>query len=140
VNHAVNHTVKHATSKSAFATMMALMLLAVVAAAIVALLGLLSLDAKTTARDADLTQLRQLLLAGAADAKQKLTAGADVPDRWTVATPSALASEIQVEPKSNGDTRDAIITARAGSRSLTQTIRFRRAGDRWEVESATLQE
>jgi hypothetical protein len=119
-----------------FATLMALMLLGVVAAAMMALLGLLSIDARTTARDAETTQLRQLLLAGAADARQKLAGPDEPPDRWTVATPQELACQVQVEMTTAGDARKAVVTARGGSHFLSQTLHFRRAGGHWEAESA----
>jgi hypothetical protein len=121
-----------------FATLIALLMLGVVAAAIVALVALLSMDAKTTARDAEEAQLRQLLTAGAADAKQKLNAGEATPATWMVATPKDLAADVHVETSSDGDTRQAVVTARRGTRTASQILRFHRTNDRWQVESAEL--
>lgn len=121
-----------------FATLIALLMLGVVAAAIVALLALLSIDARTTARDAEEAQLRQLLVAGAADVKEKLSGGEAARTNWTVATPQDLAAQVHIEMSGDGDARQAVITARRGARTMSQTLRFHRDQDRWQAESAEL--
>jgi hypothetical protein len=121
-----------------FATLIALLMLGIVAAAIVALLALLSIDARATARDAEEAQLRQLLVVGAADAKQKLDGGEATGTNWTVAVPQDLASDVHVEMSGDGDARQAVIVARRGARTMSQTIRFHRASGRWQAESAEL--
>jgi hypothetical protein len=87
------------------------LLLSVVAAAIVALTALLSIDAKTTARDAQAAQLRQLLVAGAADLKSKVDRGEDLKGQWIVQAPSELGAQVRVEVKTTDQAMQVMVTA-----------------------------
>ena len=122
----------------AFALTIALLLLGVVAAAIVALTALLSIDAKTTTRDAQAAQLRQLLVAGAADLKSKVDRGEDLKEQWTVQAPSELGAQVRVEVKRTDQAMQVMVTATRGEHTLRQEIRLQRDANQWRIVAAEL--
>jgi hypothetical protein len=121
-----------------FATTIALLMLGVVAAAIVALTALLSMDAKSTTREAEAAQLRQLLVVGAADVKAKINRGNELPEQWTIDAPRELGGQVHIELKRSGDAIQAVSAARTATCRGSQTIHLRRSGDRWEVAAVEL--
>jgi type II secretory pathway pseudopilin PulG len=122
------------------AMLMAVMMISIIAAALAALTLSFSAQAKRTARQAQDAQLRQLLLAGQFAAQQSIghTAGGDV------ALPADLRSEgtsvrYETIPGNKVDETQIRVVARLdGGRTMTQTLRFTRVADHWELRAAEL--
>lgn len=124
--------------------MTAVVLLGLSAVALAALAALFSADYRRT-RDAGTdAQIRQLLVAGAADVTAKSKAWTDRPaePQWEVAVPAPLAAD-------GGRVTCRIVTAEAGKvevaikaeylgRTTPQTLHLARSGDRWELTAASL--
>ena len=70
----------------------AVTLLALTSAAAVAVGGLVLTDLKRTQRESDESQLRQLLLAGAADVSARLQQPGEPPKEWPVKLPDELTA------------------------------------------------
>jgi hypothetical protein len=124
---------------AAFAAVTAIVLLGLVASALAAMAMMFAADARRTRSAAAEAQLRQLLLAGAADAQQRLAKGESSFD-VTIAAPGE--GEIRVSaaaaaPTTEGDAaRAVIVVATLGPRRAEQTLRFtREAGgeQKWKL-------
>src|SRR5437867_2103988 len=70
----------------------AVTLLALTSAAAVAVSALVLSDVKRTLREADESQVRQLLIAGAADAAARLQQSGELPKEWSVKLPDELTA------------------------------------------------
>lgn len=132
------------SSRGAFATVTAIVLLALAATTLAALAGLFSVDYRRT-RDAQTdAQLRQLLIAGAADvsAKAKAWAG-NAPDAtWDVPVPESLAANggrvTNQAIVGENQTIEVHIKASYLTRTTAQTLRYRHMGGPWILTDAAL--
>jgi hypothetical protein len=122
------------------ALLMAVMMIAIVAGSLAALTLAFAAQAKRTTRQAQDAQLRQLLLAGQVAAQQAIGQSGS----GDVALPAELHSaggsvRYETIPGSGGNEMQVRVVARFGeSRTMTQTLRFSRNADRWELRSAEL--
>jgi hypothetical protein len=120
---------------------MAVLMIAVVAGSLTALTLAFAAQAKRTTRQAEDAQLRQLLLAGQVAAQQGLgqSPGGDVVLPSELRSAGASVRYETVKGEGADDVVQVRVVARLGEgRSMTQTLRFTRAGDRWELRSAEL--
>ncbi len=126
---------RRATS-SAFAAVTAVVMLGLVASVLAALAMMFAADARRTRNAAADAQLRQLLIAGAADVQQRLTQG-QTTFEVNVAAPAA-EGHIQLRATAEGDGVRAVVAATLGTRRSEQTLHFTRDGDRWRLASVEL--
>lgn len=101
-------------SRPGFASIVALMMIALVGGAILAVTSLLAADLRRTQNEARDTQLRQLVIAGAQQAREQTA------QRLRLELPESLQDAevvVQIEP-----TGQAVVTARLGGRTVMQTI------------------
>ena len=124
------------TKNAAFAAVTAIVLLGLVATTLGALAMMFAADARRTRNAAAEAQLRQLLIAGAASAQQRLDKGPTPFDIKMAAPADAL---LQLTAAPDGDALRVIVTAALGPRRQEQTLRFIRAGDKWKLASVELQ-
>lgn len=130
-----------ATLRRGFVLWTAIMFVGIAGAAIVALAGLSSFEARRTGLHATDAQLRQALIAAAYDATVHLD---DEKLVWAMPLPPSLRElGIAVESRIasiDGDDAAVHIEARMNRRRAEQTITLHRAGDRWRLASAALNE
>jgi hypothetical protein len=122
------------------ALLMAVLMISIVAGSLAALTLAFAAQAKRTARQAQDAQLRQLMLAGQVAAQQAVGQSKN----GEVALPADLRSagaSLRYETI-QGDAADEmqfrIVATLGEGRSMSQTLRFARAGERWELRSAEL--
>ena len=127
------------------ATFLAVTMVALMGATFVAMTAALSHDLKRTTESRASAQLRQLLLAGAADvAARSRTWAAEHPaaDAWRIPLPGMLAADgasISVMPSGIGpNTADVRIDALLAGRTASQIIHFTRHHGRWEIAAVEL--
>jgi hypothetical protein len=125
------------------AMLLALTLVALAGAAAVAVTAAVTRDFQRTQRDADDAQLRQLLLAGAADASARLQAGQPAGEQWLVELPKELRDRggaLRVIP--NGDAKSdetrMIVHAELSHHTREQELHFTRTAGRWRITSASI--
>ena len=131
-------------ARRGFASVTAVVLLGLVAATAGALGALTRVDYVRTRNGAADAQLRQLLLAGAADVLAQSTSWAEKPgaSRWDVALPdstAALRATLAVEVSPTGEGAEARITAKLSGRESIQRIQLAREGDRWRISSSEME-
>ena len=128
--------------RSGFAMIMALTMVSLVAIGVLALTLMLRLEVGRTRTATNQTQLRQLLLGGAASATEALTRQPGRTDRITIALPQTLqkrAATLNARFQDAPDqTKHVIITARFGDAQANQTLVFSPLGYGWQLQSATL--
>jgi type II secretory pathway component PulK len=122
------------------ALLMAVLMISIVGGSLAALTLAFAAQAKRTTRQAHDAQLRQLLFAGQVAAQQSIGQSKS----GEVALPPDLRSagaSVRYETV-QGDAADEmqfhIVASLGEGRSMTQTLRFARAGDRWELRAAEL--
>jgi Na+-transporting NADH:ubiquinone oxidoreductase subunit NqrC len=120
---------------SAFAAVTAIVLLGLVASVLAAMAMMFAADARRTRNAAADAQLRQLLIAGAADVQQRVNAGQTTFD-VKLAAPAEGAMHLSATAE--GDAVRAVIAAALGTRRGEQTLRFTREGERWKVAAVEL--
>jgi hypothetical protein len=137
-------TITNQSSRRAFATVTAVVLLGIAAAGLAALAALFSADYRRT-RDARTdAQLRQLLIAGAADVSEKAKAWPQNPPpaKWEVTVPELLAADggrVTNQPTAGEDqTFEVHVKADYLGRTARQTLRYRYTNDRWSLTDASL--
>ena len=127
---------RHRRAKSsAFAAVTAVVMLGLVASVLAALAMMFAADARRTRNAAADAQLRQFLIAGAADVQQRLKQGQTTFD-VKVATPAE--GEMQLRATAEGDGVRAVVAATLGTRRSEQKLRFTRAGARWRLAGVEL--
>lgn len=131
-------------ARSAFAAATAITLLALVGVVIASLATSFALDAKRTAAGADDAQLRQLLLAGAASAVDRLNHQQPTsPAEWDVPLPSSLVDRqaslnASLSLAAEGDSATAIVNATFSGKTARQTLTFKRSAERWTIADASI--
>jgi hypothetical protein len=95
---------------------------------------------RTRAATAD-AQLRQLLVAAAADAAARSQSWPDrvQPQDWSVALPPSLAGDgtaVKVSAAQAGESVSVRVEAQHLGRRAGQTLKFRRADGRWQLREA----
>ena len=133
-------TGRHRVQRRGMALLMAVLMISIVAGSLAALTLAFAAQAKRTARQAQDAQLRQLMLAGQVAAQQAVGQSKS----GEVALPADLRSagaSLRYETI-QGDAADEmqfrIVATLGEGRSMSQTLRFARAGERWELRSAEL--
>ena len=120
---------------SAFAAVTAVVMLGLVASVLAALAMMFAADARRTRNAAADAQLRQLLIAGAADVQQRLKQGQAT---FEVRVPSPTEGEMHLRATADNGGVRALIAATLGTRRSEQTLRFTRDGDRWRLAGVEL--
>ena len=117
---------------SAFAAVTAIVLMGLVATTLAASVMVFAADARRTRAAVAEAQLRQLLIAGAADAQERLGKGETTFD-VKLATPADGVVQLWSAP-ADGDAAVRItVSATLASRRAEQTLHFTRDGDRWKL-------
>jgi hypothetical protein len=133
-------TAGHRVHRRGMALLMAVLMISIVAGSLAALTLAFAAQAKRTTRHAQEAQLRQLLLAGQVAAQR----GGGQSANGEVSLPAELRSagasvRYEMIPGSGADQMQVRVMARLGEgRSMTQTLRFARNVDRWELRAAEL--
>jgi hypothetical protein len=120
---------------SAFAAVTAIVLLGLVATTLATMAMMFAADARRTRNAGAEAQLRQLLIAGAASAQQRLDKG---PTTFDTKLTAPADGTLQVTAAADGDAVRVIITATLGPRRQEQTLRFTRAGEKWKLARVEL--
>jgi hypothetical protein len=120
---------------SAFAAVTAIVLLGLVASTLAAMAMMFAADARRTRNGAAEAQLRQLLIAGAADVQQRLDKGQTSFDVKVIAP---AEGNLQLSAAADGDVIRAVVAASLGRRHSEQTLRFTRDGERWKLAAVEL--
>jgi hypothetical protein len=126
------------TKRSAFAAVTAIVLLGLVASMLAAMGIMFAADARRTRDAVADAQLRQLLIAGAADVQQRLDKGQTRFD-LKIEAPAEATMQVSAAAADGGD--DAIratVLAHLGTRRRMQTLHFTRDGDRWNLTGVEL--
>ena len=128
---------RHAKN-SAFAAVTAIVLLGLVASTLAAMAMMFAADARRTRNAAADAQLRQLLIAGAADVEQRLSKGQTTFDT-KLAAPTDGTIQLTATPDGDAAVR-VTVAATLGPRRQDQTLRFTRAagGDQWKLAAVEL--
>ena len=124
------------------AAVTAIVLLGLVAAALLVVSTAVVADGRRTRAAVADAQLRQLLLAAAADAAARSESwAAEVePQSWSLALPPSLAQDgasAKVSATPAGEDVEVRVEAQLPQRRAGQTLRFRRADGRWQLQEAT---
>lgn len=130
--------------RRAFATLTALGLVVVVAIALTALTALVAQDVKRSLRQSQDAQVRQLLVAGEVAARASLREG--IPGQTDVALPVDLSragyslrfESLPSDAPAAADVHIRVTGYRPDGRSESQSLRYVRAGDVWELRTAEL--
>ncbi len=133
-----------ATRCGGFAMILALILLALTAMALSALTQLAAEDFRRTREARIDAQLRQLLMAGAADAQQEAGRwpAEAVKSAWEVALPAEVGERlgrvsVSVSREGDGVAR-VVVVGQLEGRSMRQTVVMSRVDGRWRVSDAQL--
>jgi hypothetical protein len=129
-------TRRRRAKNSAFAAVTAIVLLGLVATTLGAMAMMFAADARRTRDAATEAQLRQLLIAGAASAQQRLEKG---PTTFDAKLTAPADGALQLTAAPDGEAVRVTITATLGPRRQQQTLRFTRAGDKWKLAIVELQ-
>jgi hypothetical protein len=126
-----------------FIMLMALAILAIVGVAILALASAMSYDGKRTFENATRSQLDQLLLASATEAREHLKqATLKAGDSWDIELPDVLTEQngsLHIVVASADDAKLTLdVLAKIDERSAEQTLRFNRDDDGWKLASAEI--
>ena len=125
-----------------FMTVVALFLVGLVAATLALLAAAAAADARRTRAVVTGAQLRQLLLAGGADAASRSGGwGASPPTAsWSMAVPAELSGySVGVQVRSTGDdAAEATVVAEGNGQQATQRLTWTRHEGRWELADVTL--
>lgn len=126
-----------------FIMLMALAILAIVGVAILALASAMSYDGKRTFETATRSQLDQMLLAAATDAREHLKHATPKPgESWDVELPDVLTEQngsLHIVVASADDAKLTInVLARLDQRSAEQVLRFERQANGWKLASAEI--
>jgi type II secretory pathway pseudopilin PulG len=129
-------------ARHGFAAVMAIVLIGLVAATLAAVGIMFTSEARRTRSQAADAQLRQLLIAGAAEAQQRLPAGATEFPTAAVALPPALGGDgatLSLGCTREGDTAILVTinaTLDTRRRVAAQRLRYGRSGDgaAWRLE------
>ena len=133
-------TAGHRVHRRGMALLMAVLMISIVAGSLAALTLAFAAQARRTTRHAQDAQLRQLLLAGQVAAQQTIGQSAN----GEVSLPAELRSaggsvRYETISGSGADEMQVRVVARVGEgRSMTQTLRFTRNADHWELRAAEL--
>ena len=120
--------------RSAFAAVTAIVLMGLVASTLAAMGMMFAADARRSRAAAAEAQLRQLLIAGAADVQQRLAGG---ETRFDLTLALAAEGELRLNATSaEPDRVNASVAAAVGGRRSEQTLRFVRDGRQWTLASA----
>ena len=129
----MNQTHRKLLRPRGFAAILAITLIILVGAALVVLARSFTMDAERTKAQTGDAQLRQLLTAGAVAAVQRAENAEAAKE---IALPAELAAEkaaVRVQITGEGDDRTALVSVQFGQRHTEQTLKLRRAGQRWTV-------
>lgn len=123
------------------AAVTAIVLLGLVAVALLAVSTAVVADGRRTRAATADAQLRQLLIAAAADAAARSRSWPDrvEPQDWSVALPPALSGDgtsVKVSAAPSGEGVAVRVEAQHLGRRAGQTLQFRRAGGRWQLREA----
>lgn len=129
--------------RSAFAAATAITFLAFAGVILGALMASFALDVKRSAATADNTQLRQLLLAGAAAARDRLEDSATADSsQFELSLPATLDQDdhlsVTLTIGTPTSTATADIQATVGQSSARQRLTFRRTATTWQVVEVKL--
>ncbi|HWE96852.1 MAG TPA: hypothetical protein VG269_23025 [Tepidisphaeraceae bacterium] len=130
--------------RRAFATVTAVVLLGLAAAALAALATLFTSDYRRTREAQADAQLRQLLIAGAAEVSEKAKAWPDSPPdaKWDVLVPGSLAADGGHVSNQTiaGENQTIEVHIKAGylARTAAQTVRYHHEAGRWILTDATI--
>ena len=120
----------------------ALALVALAGAAAVAVGLAVTRDFQRSQRQADEAQLRQLLLAGAADAAGRVASAEGPQAEWTIALPKELADRGRALRATRDETKSdsiaIVVHAELAGHVREQQLRFTKADGRWRLTSATV--
>jgi Tfp pilus assembly protein PilX len=129
-----------------FAALTALALIAIVGLGLAAMASLFAAETRRTGRHRDDAQLRQLMLAGEAAAREALARGGrqgDVPlpaELASAGTRLTFAPADEPPPPPGADAARVRVTAVTGEgRVMSQVLGYARAGDGWTLRSAELE-
>ena len=115
----------------------AVTLLALTSAAAVAVSALVLSDVRRTQRETDESQLRQLLIAGAADAAARLQQAGEPPKEWSVKLPEELTARGASLKLTAITAGSFAVVAQYGGHLREQRLVYQRdAGGRWRLTSA----
>ena len=124
---------------SAFAAVTAIVLLGLVATALASMAMMFAADARRTRAAAADAQLRQLLIAAAADVQQRLDKGQSSFDVKLAAPAEANIHLSAAAAAADNNGVRTVITVQLGPRTAAQTLRFTRDGERWKLAAVELQ-
>ena len=93
-------------------------------------------DARRTRNAAAEAQLRQLLIAGAADVQERLNRGPTTTFEAKTPAPSEGVIHLRATAEEGGVR--AVVAAQVGVRRAEQTLRFTRDGARWKLAAVDL--
>ena len=122
---------------SAFAAVAAVVLLGLVATTLAAMGMMFAADARRTRSSVAEAQLRQYLIAGAADVQQRVNKG---QTSFDVTIPAPADGSMKLTATADGDAVRAVVTATLGPRHVAQTLRFTRQGEKWKLAAVELRE
>ena len=115
---------------------MAIVLMGLVATTLAGAAMVFAADARRTRAAVTEAQLRQLLIAGAADVQQRLAKGETTFD---AKLPAPADGVVQLTATPDGDAAIRItVTATLAPRHIEQTLHFTRDGDTWKLASVDL--
>jgi hypothetical protein len=125
----------HIHGRRGFAMILAITLIILVGAALAVMGRAVVAEAARTRNEAADAQLRQLLTAAAVTA----TEDRDLDQNYFVDLPPQLQqaqASVSIAAKHSQDVATVTIDAKLGSRSASQTLTFKREGDRWVLTEA----
>ncbi len=131
---------KTSCRRRGFATFTAVVLISIVAMALLALTLLFQADSRRTRHHWAETQLRQLLIAGAAAAVHTASADPEVTNPQIIQTPAAIEdSGLMVSyERDGGSILRATVTARIEMHDARQTLTFEKTGSGWNLQGTEL--
>jgi hypothetical protein len=143
MNETVRSHYRRRSRRRGMAMLLALALVALAGAAAVAVTAAVTRDFQRTHREGDDAQLRQLLLAGAADVSARLQAGQGATEAWSVALPKELVDRggtLRVSPSRDPKDGEIVLTVHAelSRRAREQELHFTRTDGRWRITSASI--
>lgn len=127
-----------------FALVAAIMLVGIVGMVLAVMATLVASEGRRTSSVRQETQLRQLLLAGAVSAPERVSRwdGAGGEERWSVALPVAMTADgAEVSSRMTsvaGGVRQVEVEAKLGRHRMVQVLRFAPAAGGWQLQSAAL--
>jgi hypothetical protein len=116
---------------------MAIVLIGLVASALAAMAMMFAADARRTRAAAAEAQLRQLLIAAAADVQQRLDNGQTSFD-VKAAAPGGGEVQVSAMAEGEGDVINAAVVATIAPRRSSQALRFTRDAQKWKLAAVTI--